>query len=311
MRRRVEEHKLQSIHTRAPASELYWAVVALLIDDGTVNTNVLRREAPDKRTLELADKGKQSVCNPFWVAKLRAGSFWASNTTAPSPGEPLATPTIDAHSGLPMTAALDVLRHLWLRGPDSLAPAHVAVRRHPDSTTDTAKHLQKHARTPRIKIAIYSAIASGHVRTSRDVVPNGRVLLKLCHGNTGDVDVGGLSRAQFDMLRAYRDGREWSPFMPKPEGSDTTPTTSRYRVPKPVSVAAWDEPMWVVRVVYTVTDADMASAGVYHSWIPAPPWYHFLFRRGLLANHASCGFGPRRVVHETQVYLSSSVGPSE
>ena len=48
MRRRVEEHKLQSIHTRAPASELYWAVVALLVDDGLVNANVLRREAPDK-----------------------------------------------------------------------------------------------------------------------------------------------------------------------------------------------------------------------------------------------------------------------
>ena len=56
MRRRVEEDKLQSIHTCAPASELYWAIVALLIDDGTVNTNVLRREAPDKRTLELVDK---------------------------------------------------------------------------------------------------------------------------------------------------------------------------------------------------------------------------------------------------------------
>ena len=48
MRRRVEEHKLQSIHTRAPASELYWAVVALLVDGGLVNANVLRREAPDK-----------------------------------------------------------------------------------------------------------------------------------------------------------------------------------------------------------------------------------------------------------------------
>ena len=48
MRRRVEEQKLQSIHTRAPASELYWAVVALLVDDGLVNANVLRREAPDK-----------------------------------------------------------------------------------------------------------------------------------------------------------------------------------------------------------------------------------------------------------------------
>ena len=83
MRRRVEEHKLQSNHTRAPASELYWAVVALLVDDGLVNANVLRREAPDKRTLGLVEKGKQSVCDPFWVAKLRAEALWVSNTSAP------------------------------------------------------------------------------------------------------------------------------------------------------------------------------------------------------------------------------------
>ena len=261
MRRRVEEHKLQSIHTRAPASELYRAFVALLIDDGTVNANVLRREAPDKRTLELVDKGKQSVCDPFWVAKLRAGSLWVSNVTAPSPGEPLATPTVDAHSGLPMTAALDVFRHLWFRGPGSIAPAHVAVWRHPDSIADTAKQLQKHVKTPRIKIAIYSAIASGRVRTSRDAVPNDKALLRLYHGNTGDADVGGLSRAQFDVLHAYRDGWKWSPFIPKPEGSDTTPTTSRYRVPKPISVTAWDEAMWIVSIVYTSTEAGMVSAG--------------------------------------------------
>ena len=48
MRRRVEELKLWPIHTRAPASELYWAVVALLVDGGLVNAKVLRREAPDK-----------------------------------------------------------------------------------------------------------------------------------------------------------------------------------------------------------------------------------------------------------------------
>ena len=80
--------------------------------------------------------------------------------------------------------------------------------------------------------------------------------------DTGDADVGGLSRAQFDVLRAYRGGWEWSPFMPKPEGSDTTPTISRCRVPKPVSVTAWDEPMWIVRVVYTPTEAEMISASV-------------------------------------------------
>ena len=85
------DHKLQSIHTRAPASGLYWAVMASLIDDGSVNANVLRREVPDKRTLELVDKGKQSVCDPFWIAKLRAGPMWVSNATAPASGEPLAT----------------------------------------------------------------------------------------------------------------------------------------------------------------------------------------------------------------------------
>jgi hypothetical protein len=32
--------------------------VASLIEVGSVNASVLRREAPDKRTLELVDKGK-------------------------------------------------------------------------------------------------------------------------------------------------------------------------------------------------------------------------------------------------------------
>ena len=140
------------------------------------------------------------------MAKLRAVALWVSNTPAPAPDEPLATPTTDVHSGLPMTAALDVLRHLWFRGPGSLAPAHVAVWRHPDSIKDTIKHLQKHVPTPQIKIVIYSAIASGRVRTSRDAVPEDKALLKLCHGNAGAVDERGLSRAQFGVLRAYRGG---------------------------------------------------------------------------------------------------------
>ena len=37
MRRRVADCELQAIHTRAPASELYWAVVASMVDDGTAN----------------------------------------------------------------------------------------------------------------------------------------------------------------------------------------------------------------------------------------------------------------------------------
>ena len=47
MRRRVAEHNLQSTNARAPATELYWAVVAALVDDGTVNANVMRRDTPD------------------------------------------------------------------------------------------------------------------------------------------------------------------------------------------------------------------------------------------------------------------------
>ena len=159
-----------------------------------------------------------------------------------------------------MTATLDILRHLWFRGPDSIASAHFAVWRHPDAIAEAVKHLQKHVRTPLIKITIYSAVASGRVRTSRDAVPSDRELLKLCHRNTGDANIGGLSRAQFDVLRAYRDGWDWSPFMPKLEGHETTPTTLRYRVPMPVRVATWNEPMWIVRTVYTGTELDMPSA---------------------------------------------------
>ena len=40
----------------------------------------------------------------------------------------------------------------------------------PDSIAETVKHLQKYVKTPRIRIAIYSAIASGRVRTTRDEV---------------------------------------------------------------------------------------------------------------------------------------------
>ena len=70
MRRRVGVCKLQATHTRASAPELYWAVVASMVDDGAVNANVMRRDAPDRRTLDLVEKGNQSICDPFWPAKL-------------------------------------------------------------------------------------------------------------------------------------------------------------------------------------------------------------------------------------------------
>ena len=50
--------------------------------------------------------------------------------------------------------------------------------------------------------------------------------------------------------------------MPKREGSDKTPTTPRYRVPMTVSVKTWDEPMWIVRVVCTVTEGGTVSAAI-------------------------------------------------
>ena len=279
MRRRVADCELQAIHTRAPAPELYWAVIASMVDNGTANANVMRRDAPDQRTLDLVEQGKQSVCDPFWLAKLRAGPLWVHCESAPTAnskplapsqvsvseaapaggssgrsvdvsasilsvepddgvvpegvtskdkssdttalGEPLSSRTVDVHTGLPMTETLDILRHLWFHGPDCVASAHFAVWRHPEAIAATVKHLQKHVKTSLIKITIYSAIASGRVRTSRDAVPNDKELLKLCHGNTGSTSIGGLSRAQFDVLRAYRDGWEWSPFMPRLEGTAT------------------------------------------------------------------------------------------
>ena len=124
-------------------------------------------------------------------------ALWLSNETAPTPGEPLSSPTVDVNTGLPMTETLDMLRHLWFRGPDCIASAHFAVWRHPEAIAASVEHLQKHVRT---------AVASGRVRTSRGAVPSDRELLKLCHGNTGNTSIGGLSLAQFDALRAYRDG---------------------------------------------------------------------------------------------------------
>ena len=83
MRRRVGQCNLHTIHSRAPAPELYWAVIASMVDDGTVNANVMRRDSPDSRTLELVKKEQQSICDPLWLAKLRAGPLWLSNETAP------------------------------------------------------------------------------------------------------------------------------------------------------------------------------------------------------------------------------------
>jgi hypothetical protein len=146
-------------------------VVPSLVDAGTVSANVMRRDAPDKRIRELIQKGKKSECDLFWLPKLRAGALWISGASAPAPHELLATPTVDVHSGVRMASALDVLRHLWFHRPGSFAPAHVTEWRHADSIADTIKYLQKHVPTPQLKIVIYSAIASGRVRTSRDTVP--------------------------------------------------------------------------------------------------------------------------------------------
>ena len=150
-----------------------------------------------------------------------AGLLPAGPKTNPAPQ--LASRAIDVRTGLPMAEMLGILRHLWFRGPDCLAPAHFAVWRHPEAIAKTVKYLKKHVKTSLIKITIYSAIAiaSGRVRTTRDAVPSDKELLKLCHGNTGSTSVGGLSRAQFDVLRAYRGEWKWSPFMPQLEGTAT------------------------------------------------------------------------------------------
>ena len=97
------------------------------------------------------------------------------------------------------------------------------------------------------------------MRTSRGAVPGDKALRKLCHGHAGLAGAGGLSRAQFDALRAYRDGWEWSPYMPRLEGFVTMPTTSRYCVLMAAPVTKWDEPMWIVRVVYTAPEGGMAN----------------------------------------------------
>ena len=72
MRRRDDQHALQTIHSRAPASELYWAVIASMVDDGTVNANVMRRDAPDPRTLELVKKGTAVEMRPILVGQAQS-----------------------------------------------------------------------------------------------------------------------------------------------------------------------------------------------------------------------------------------------
>ena len=53
-------------------------------------------------------------------------------------GEPLSSRTVGVHTGLPMAETLDILRHLWFRGPDCVASAHFAVWRHPEAIAATS-----------------------------------------------------------------------------------------------------------------------------------------------------------------------------
>ena len=59
MRRRVDVNNRQSIYARAPATEPYWAVLASLVDDGTVNANVMRRDAPEKTKTLRSDSDSE------------------------------------------------------------------------------------------------------------------------------------------------------------------------------------------------------------------------------------------------------------
>ena len=68
--------------------------MAALVDDGTVSTNAMRRGVLNDRTRDAIQKGTQTECDPFWLAKLRAGALWITSSAAPTPNEPLATPTL-------------------------------------------------------------------------------------------------------------------------------------------------------------------------------------------------------------------------
>ena len=81
--------------------------------------------------------------------------------SAPASHEPLATPTVDVHSGLRMAAALDVLRHLWFRGPDSFAPAHAAVRRPLTRSRTPSSTFRNTYRPPSSKLSFMQRLRAG------------------------------------------------------------------------------------------------------------------------------------------------------
>ena len=68
MRRRIVDCELQAIHTRAPAPELYWAVVASMVDDGTVNANVMRLAVcpTHERSASSSRANSQSAIRSGW-----------------------------------------------------------------------------------------------------------------------------------------------------------------------------------------------------------------------------------------------------
>ena len=65
MRRRMAVHGLNGIHTRSPAPEFYWAVVASLVGSGAVSANVMPRDPMHDRLQEAIERGERSECDPF------------------------------------------------------------------------------------------------------------------------------------------------------------------------------------------------------------------------------------------------------
>ena len=246
------------IGTKTPAADLYYAAVAVLVDAGKATKWIRRRDlrrgwAHDPNSALVAHR------DPYWELKLKCTCLWLPSPP-PRARKPRPRP-IDPHSGLPVTAQLEVLRCTRAIGVDSMPMPEWGVHRDHGELESVAEKM-RHTNPPvatklQAWIVILVDIASGRMTTD-DAIPDDATLLSMRHGSsTLPPHVGGLSDEQCEVLSAVREGASmWRDWPAREHG--VAPCDSRYRVVEQEVTQSWDCAVRWKLIAFTQPEGEMA-----------------------------------------------------
>lgn len=212
-----------------PASDLYFAVVAVLIERKQVTKWVRRRDTIGKLKADI-NRGLTSGRDPFWIEKLYASPLGGSGIV-----------DMDPHSGLTVISQVEILRRVCFEGPDCLPFFDWTVHRNAHVMRKVVGKLDgilagKHRQA---WIVIMVAIACGKITTDDGILSDKR-LQGLLHGSERIPNgAGGLTLEQYEVLGALRDGARMQRDWPPREYRDITPTDSQYRVTDVQTTTEW------------------------------------------------------------------------